>query len=510
MPSTAQESPFNYTPQCQPNQLICGNGQTAVVTGWTIKQAIAKHLQPQEFAVIGQLYSPTRGISFLMRNLLANPHVRFLIVLNATKEDRNARACECLLDFFNNGFFEGSSDTGRKCWVINSEIRGYIDIEIDATALEQLRKSVECKEAKSVAEAVSQVKSYAQRGVVEPWGSPLVDIPQTKVIPTVVPGPRYGHRIEGRTIAETWVKIIHRIKTTGTIRPSRYDGLWQELIDLTAIVTDEPRDFVFPDPNYLPCDNSINQYVLQILGAPSSGDASSEGAIEYTYGQRLRSWFGRDQIEQVIQKLSDQIDSASAVMSLWDVRDHDPYKSPPCLNHIWVRVVDNELSLTATFRSNDMFSAWPANAIGLRALQQHILDAVATRSKYDLSMGPLITVSQSAHIYDDCWENADKLIQSQYAKICQQRDYADPSGSFVISVQNGNIIVEQMTPGSGEVVGCYSGKTARHLYQQIAADCPSLQVEHAMYLGTELQKAELALSMKQGFVYEQDKVLRLA
>jgi len=125
-------------------------------------------------------------------------------------------------------------------------------------------------------------------------------------------------------------------------------------------------------------------------------------------------------------------------------------------------------------------------------------------------MGPLITVSQSAHIYDDCWENADKLIQSQYAKICQQRDYADPSGSFVISVQNGNIIVEQMTPGSGEVVGCYSGKTARHLYQQIAADCPSLQVEHAMYLGTELQKAELALSMKQGFVYEQDKVLRLA
>jgi thymidylate synthase len=31
-----------------------------------------------------------------------------------------------------------------------------------------------------------------------------------------------------------------------------------------------------------------------------------------------------------------------------------------------------------------------------------------------------------------------------------------------------------------------------------------------MYLGTELQKAELALSTKQGFVYEQDRVLRLA
>jgi len=62
-------------------------------------------------------------------------------------------------------------------------------------------------------------------------------------------------------------------------------------------------------------------------------------------------------------------------MSLWDVQDHR--KQSPCLNHIWVRVVNNELSLTATFRSNDMFSAWPANAMGLRALQQYILDAIA-------------------------------------------------------------------------------------------------------------------------------------
>ena len=123
-------------------------------------------------------------------------------------------------------------------------------------------------------------------------------------------------------------------------------------------------------------------------------------------------------------------------------------------------------------------------------------------------MGPLITVSQSAHIYDDCWENADNLIQSQYAKICQERDYADPSGSFVISVQDGKIVVEHITPGSGEVVNCYSGKSARQLYQQIAADCPSLQIEHAMYLGTELQKAEMSLLILPNFLYQQDQKVR--
>ena len=509
--ATEPATQFHYNALHKPNQLIYGNGQTAVVTGWTVKQAIAKQLHPQEYAVIGQLYSPTRGINLLIRNLLANPHVRFLIVLNATKEDRNAGGCECLLDFFRNGFEFGFSDTGRRCWVICSDIPGYIDIEIEANVLEQLRQSVECLEAHSIAETVRVVKSYAKRSAVEPWGSPL-EFPIVPVFSTVLPGPRYGHRIEGKTIAEVWVKIIHRIKTTGTIRPTGYDGQWQELIDLTAIVTDEPADFYFPEPNYLPCDRVfINEYISQILD-----DAPYCEGVKYTYGQRLRSWFGRDQIEQVIQKLVADIDSARAVMSLWDVQDHEANDSPPCLNHIWVRVVDNELSMTATFRSNDMFSAWPANAMGLRALQQHIRDAIVQslaftnvkQPTYDLRMGPLITISQSAHIYDDCWDSADKLLQFQYVKNCQQRDYADPSGSFVINVQDDNIFVERIIPGSGEVVNCYSGKSAIQLYRQIAADCPGLQVEHAMYLGTELQKAEIALSTKQGFFYQQDKPLR--
>jgi thymidylate synthase len=155
-----------------------------------------------------------------------------------------------------------------------------------------------------------------------------------------------------------------------------------------------------------------------------------------------------------------------------------------------------------------MFSAWPANAMGLRALQQHLWDEISKRSDYDLRMGPLITISQSAHIYDDCWENADNLIQTHYTKIYQQRDYNDPSGSFVINIQNGKIVVEHMTPGSGEVINNYSGEFAKQLYQQIASDCPVLQIEHAMYLGTELQKAEMALSTKQYFLYEQDKLLK--
>ncbi|MBD2306012.1 thymidylate synthase [Chroococcidiopsis sp. FACHB-1243] len=499
MTVTDSTKQYHYRPSHKPNQLLYGTGQVAVVTGWTVKQAIAKHLQQSEYAVIGQLYSPTRGINLLIRNLLANPHVRFLVVLNATKEDRNSGGTKCLLDFFEHGFTAGSSDTGKHCWMIRSSISGYIDLEVDAFALEQLRQNLVVKEVFSITEAVEQTRNFVvvtQQQEIQPWGVPL-EFPIGNVVPTVLPGTRYGHRIEGKTIAETWVKIIHRIKTTGTIRPTGYDGQWQELIDLMAIVTDEPEGFYFPEPNYLPCDRAfIQEYLSQILD-----DQPYREGVKYTYGQRLRSHFGRDQVEQVIQKLIGEIDAASAVMTLWDVKDHEKGGSP-CLNHIWVRVVEQEISLTATLRSNDMFSAWAANAMGLRALQQHIRDEIAARSSYDLRMGPLITMSQSAHIYDDTWENVDRLIKQQYAVISKQLDYNDPCGNFLIEVTDCEIVVTQTTPGSGEVVACYSGKNPLKLLREICAASPSIRPDHSGYLGMELQKASECL--KTGKLYNQD------
>jgi thymidylate synthase len=302
-----------------------------------------------------------------------------------------------------------------------------------------------------------------------------------------------------------------------------------------AIVTDEPEDFYFPEPNYLPLDREyLKNYIPQILN-----DADYREGVKYTYGQRLRSWFGQDQIKAVINKLIEENDSASAVMSLWDSGSGNPqsltsgcyslalksqlsrsnefffdsdgwgivpnsidrggrsvgdsdhnHGGSPCLNHIWVRVVDNELSLTATFRSNDMFSAWPANAMGLRALQRHIRDEIARQSDYDLTMGPLITISQSAHIYDDCWETVEQLLANQYQLIINQelREYSDPTGNFLVETDGNNITVSQLTP-NGEFVGKWEGKNPLKLICQIIADCPSIQSFHIGYLAREIERA---------------------
>ena len=103
-------------------------------------------------------------------------------------------------------------------------------------------------------------------------------------------------------------------------------------------------------------------------------------------------------------------------------------------------------------------------------------------------MGPLITISQSAHIYDDTWENVESLIEQQYKKIYNQRDYYDAAGNFIVSKDKDTleIVVEHTTPGAGEVIATYRGRTGRKLYKQIASDVPNLTTEHALYLGYEL------------------------
>jgi thymidylate synthase len=485
---------MSYSPAYKPNQLIVGTGRVVIVTGWTVRGAVAKRLDPSEYAAIGNLYSPTRGLSPLIRNLSLNPQVSAIVLISGTREDENAGAVQALWDFWLYGYDQGVTDTGCPAWKVRSQVKGFIDIEIPRDRLEAIRYGVSFYRAMSITDAVGLVKNINATPQPDPWGSPEA-YPVAESVPTVLPGARYGHRIEGKTIAETWVKILHRIKTTGTIRPTGYDDQWQELINLMAVVTDEPPGFHFPEPNYLPIDRDyIDSYLPQILE-----DAPYVEGVKYSYGQRIRSWFGRDQVEQVVAKLSGEIDAASAVISLWDVRDHVAGGSP-CLNHIWVRIVGGELSLTAVFRSNDMFSAWPANAMGLRALQQHILDRVATESGQPLTLGPLMTLSQSAHIYGDTWDSVDAIVHAHYRPALE---YSDPVGNFVIETEGTAIAVTQTTPGSGEAVRSYRGTIPMTIAREICDANPGMQPHHAAYLGMELQKARD--SVRTGKTYHQDR-----
>lgn len=495
---------MTYIPKFHPDRLICGSGNVAVVTGWTPAEAIAKQLKDSQYAVVGNLYSATRGITPIIRNLLLNPNVRYVVILSEGRQDRISGAANALADFFLEGVAPGVSALGRECWRIKSEYESYIDGDIPLNVLFALRRDLCVEFYNSRREAVEAVRRLSSPlKDLPPWGEAM-DFSPFPVTLDLSPGPLYGHRIEGQTIAEAWVKIIHRIRSTGRIRPAAY-GRWQELIDVMVIIHDEPVGFYLPD--YLPVSGDrLHEYISQVLD-----DAPYIDAVQYSYGQRLRSWFGEDQVEAVINKLSHDPNSSRAVMNLWDAspsaREYSDQlsKSPPCLNHIWVRILEGELSLTATFRSNDMFGAWPSNAIALRSLQSHIQQEVSARSSTQIRMGPLITLSQSAHLYEDCWEYANALIQNEYSQRLERNQFDDPSGSFLVEVRGEEIVVTQISPGSGEVYREFRGSRADGLLTQLSRECPALQTSHALYLGGEIQRAGLFIAQGNGHLFRQDE-----
>ena len=84
----------------------------------------------------------------------------------------------------------------------------------------------------------------------------------------------------------------------------------------------------------------------------------------------------------------------------------------------------------------------------------------------------------------------------------------DPSGFFVIEVREKEIFVEYYSNVyrgdrivSGQILKVFSGTRADALSDTIAHHVPDLRAEHFLYLGRELQKAEIAL--RNGTVYEQ-------
>ena len=176
-------------------------------------------------------------------------------------------------------------------------------------------------------------------------------------------------------------------------------------------------------------EKAMQQYVNQLLTLhpPSSMSAS------YYYSNRLfdypllrcdleEPWEddpyyyigdgngdGLNQIyHSIIKRLSLSPKSRRAMAITW-VPEMDVNKDePPCLQLIQCFIRDQQLHMTCYFRSNDMLSAWGANAYGLAHLMKYVCD----RIDQPITIGTLTTISSSAHIY---WKR-DKQELNEFKK----------------------------------------------------------------------------------------------
>jgi len=482
--------------------LIVGNlaSNVGICTLWTQRALVAKRLDSATFFICANLYS-FAGINLMVRNIFSFPQIRYLIVCGADQSQTG----EVLAALWEQGLGPNHNLPG---------VQAQLDTTIPAQAVEMLRQHVQLIDLRPVASAsnvglknpeaiASRIKELVATFEPLPAFAAPVAFPET--LPEggkALPGEESGFRVEGETVAHTWLELLKLVMRFGQVKPTEYSQSQRELLNTVVVITTEDPDDIYFAP-WLPFSRpQLENYYPQIL----SGD-KPEG-VSYTYGERLRNWRQQhDQIARLKARLHEAIYTRRAVAVTWDVAQDSQSDNPPCLVEITAAVQQDKLFLSVVFRSHDVFNAWPQNTYALRRLQKEIADDSG------LSLGALTVISHSAHIYEGRWKLAKDLVASFQPRHVEWK--SDPRGYFVINVrraglrQNGveeaGMITVQHSTLEGFTPYYFEGKTARQLSLEIAREKLASQDEHYAYLGRELMKAEIALKL--GLEYVQDKDL---
>jgi len=292
-----------------------------------------------------------------------------------------------------------------------------------------------------------------------------------------------AHQIVKEGPLEAWVELLFLITRFGR-RVTLRKGDRLELQNVKVVVED-PREI---DPEILAVHNlepgKIGKYFIEFL----EGDLRPDEA--YTYGHRLRTYFGLDAVELLANRLRQDPEDRKAYFTLWDNnRDLTARESRPCFVSAFFRKFQEKLTLTATFRTHNAMDAWLLNFYGLMALQREVARRV--------SMGPgaLTVFSHSISIDPRELDRALTTVGKRKWKM-----HLDPMGYFRVTLDGDEILVEHRA--EDVTLKEYRGRTAMAVQHQIARDVALSDINHAMYLGRQLAKAEMAL--KEGREFVQD------
>jgi len=473
------------------DSLILGNpfSPLAVCTLWSKKESIK--LPKEKFCVIGNLYT-NYGINPMLKNLLANPRIRYLVLCGSDLSG-TGNVVKNLIEL---GIDESYRVKGCEAYVEKTIPREKIEILRKNLRLVDLRNDPEWEEKLvKIASHVPEKSDYYAEPIVIGEASPVTEELKAE---------DRAFRVEGKTIAETWLKVLDTVLKWGEIKPTEYGVRQKEALDVIAVVNSQGNL-----PEWLPVKKEeIEAYCKNFFGRekPSS--------VDYTYGERLfsleftsvnpktvekaarESEAVFNQIEWVVSKLKEKPYTRRAIAVTWRHERDSQSENPPCLVEIVWNVKQGKLYQTCTFRSHDIYRAWLFNVFALRRLQEEIAERLG------LQPGSLIVLSVSAHVYESNWEEAERLVEKYYRGRITEFE-PDPRGYFTIKVENGLIVVEHWLNDGRKTKYEFRGRSSEEIYRQILNENLVSRLDHAAYLGKELARAEEAL--KTGKKYVQDK-----
>ncbi len=445
---------------------------TGLCTLWTPKEKILRELSSENYHIAGQCYSNQEGVNLIIRNCLANKKIHRIVL--------------CGVDIGNVGDIlialkrKGVDENGK---IIGFETE--IESEIPLEAIERFRENVEIIDKREIRDYKLLDGFLRELENKKPWGEPEIYKKSFAKPPEVYSSEKTGFVIRGGKVGDVWLEILQTIMKFGYVKKTQYADNQKEVTCLVSVISDENPYNIKWEDYFQFNEEHLRKYLPQLLDTQGVGDVS------YTYGSKLRDFKGVNQIDSIVKELKKAIYSRRAVAVIWDVeKDHDNPNSP-CLDLIQALVQD-KLNLTAYFRSNDMFGAWPENALALRAVQYEIANRLG------VEVGDLVIVSNSAHIYEQDWEKALEILKENSVSL---KKCPDPRGNVLIEIEEGKVKITHLDV-KGKKLEEFFVSSAVEGYKKISEKKIISEMSHALDIGGELAKAEIAL--KKGLGYVQD------
>ena len=431
----------------------------------------------------GQLYSKS-GINYIIRNILANPSIHYLIVCG---QDTSSSG-QALINFFQKGIDEDYN-------IIDTDF-ALIHKEIPKESIKLIRENIKIKNLIGVRDAdkiAKELKSCLVKG--RPFANPQIFTEHKEKKATSFPTDQSVFKIREKYIGSAWLRILKLILKFGAINKSWYGNEVREIFNVAAVISHENplNSQIFP---FLQVSNEdIKKYQSSIM-------SGNKGDEIYNYGERLWNYKGINQVEDVmIPYLKKYPSDRAALAVIFDMaHDHKASRSP-CMCLVQATTLNDRLNLTAYFRSHAIFSGWVLNAFGLRQVQHYIAQKLSKK------IGLLTIFSNCAHIYENELPAAKKIVKEHGFKKLDY--YLDPRGYFIVSVKGKDIVLRHYSPDNQFLQEFRQNgleeKAAIKIYNKLILVEAVSEISHAFDLGAELQKAEIAI--KNGLDYIQDKEL---
>lgn len=519
------------------SELIVSDANVAVTFLWTMRDSVLPNLEKENLAIATNFYTPA-GLQGMVRNILGNPFIRYIILLGEeySSKSEGDKISELTSANAIRAFFESGVNEDRKIEGFESAV--YFDKNIPLELIEKIRQNVKLIDLnKTMPYASLSDKIHEANRLIRTLEKqePFLEKPETfeyESMDESFPyegGPLIVH---GSNIPNAWIKMISNIYRYGrkNLMNANTDR-WIKEINNMAVVIHNPQDMdLSVNPFLVPLTiEKIEAYKSEILSS-----ILPEGKA-YTYGNELRAYhypsarevrdlvnsteykdfeFGQGSwIDENVNYVGESCE-INQIKDIIDVLKRDPYskacvaitwhpskelmkkhKSSPCLVFLQAMVQDEKLNLTVFFRSHDMTQGWPENAYGCAAIQEEIAKGIGVES------GIMTIISGSAQIYNNYYQQVEEMLKkySEHLKNCH-----DKRGNYLIKVESGEIVVDLIHPETGVPLEKFSGKDSIELKDKIAMTT-CLNTGHAIYIGKELAKAEIAL--KQNLNYEQEKEL---